>query len=126
MNIAVAGDHDRDRNFNSDPDHDSDQERNNALGSLSDAIYIFHTEVPCTETLSIDVVFTVDSSASIGIKNFLILKQTLKKIMNGFSVSPSGPHHIAIIQYSSSPRIITTFEQSQDKGMNNLLSWNNN
>ena len=61
------------------------------------------------------MIFVVDASGSIGIKNFRIIKKILLKIIQHFSVS-SYHTRIGIVRYSTFARAVLRLRQSQRKG----------
>lgn len=61
------------------------------------------------------MIFVVDASGSIGIKNFRIIKKILLKIIRHFSVS-SYHTRIGIVKYSTSARAVLRLPGSQRKG----------
>ena len=66
-----------------------------------------------------DLVFVVDSSGSIGEKNFKTVKIVLDKLIRHFSVSASNAR-IGIVQYATNARVIYTLAKSQRLGFHRL------
>lgn len=62
-----------------------------------------------------DIVFIVDSSGSIGRKNFNTMKDVLLKLVRHFSVSESYAR-VAIVQYATTARRIFSLHKSQQRG----------
>ena len=58
----------------------------------------------------VDLAFLVDSSGSIGIKNWEGILVFLKEIVNAYNVGPDGTH-VAIIAYSSNARVEFQFDR---------------
>lgn len=67
-----------------------------------------------------DIVFIVDSSGSIGRKNFNTMKDVLLKLVRHFSVSESYAR-VAIVQYATNARRIFSLHKSQRRGFLELL-----
>ena len=59
----------------------------------------------------------VDSSGSISRRNFARMKSFLKSLVNSFDVSQSGSH-VAIITYSSKPKVTLKFNDLQGSELN--------
>uniref|UniRef100_A0A8C5PNE2 VWFA domain-containing protein n=1 Tax=Leptobrachium leishanense TaxID=445787 RepID=A0A8C5PNE2_9ANUR len=57
----------------------------------------------CTEATTADIVFLVDGSWSIGIKNFQTMQDFLYTLINGFDVGLNNIR-IGLVQYSDTPR----------------------
>merc|ERR1712226_866698 len=60
-------------------------------------------EPACAEK-AVDVIFVLDGSSSVGPKNFTVAQNFINGIVDKFNVSPEGVK-IALLQYSTSPRI---------------------
>lgn len=69
-----------------------------------------------------DIGVVIDSSDSIGLKNFKVIKKNLKAMVDLIDVSPTETR-IGIIEFGRDAKMITTFAHSQSKGM---LIWSAN
>lgn len=67
-------------------------------------IYVLFVECE----IPIDLAFLVDASASIGPKNFLKIKDFVKKIVDAFKVGPNDTH-VAAIWYSDDAHVAFDF-----------------
>lgn len=74
------------------------------------------SEPDCSSAVPMDIGILIDSSRSIGEANFQVLKNSLKLFIEESPVSPSGPYHIGLAQFSTDVKVITNFAQSQTKG----------
>ena len=70
-------------------------------------------------TTAVDLVFVVDSSGSIGEKNFNTVKKVLDQLIRHFSVSAAYAR-IGIVQYATNARVIYTLQRSQRLGFHRL------
>ena len=61
----------------------------------------------------VDIAFVVDSSGSIGRRNWERVKRFLKALVSKLDVSPSTTH-LAVISYSTNPRVELRFNGFQD------------
>lgn len=60
-----------------------------------------------------DIAFVVDSSGSIGRSNWERVKRFLKALVSKLDVSPSATH-LAVISYSTNPKVELRFNGLQD------------
>ena len=58
----------------------------------------------------VDVAFIVDSSGSIGRRNWLRMLQFLKKMVKGFNVGPDKTH-VAVVAYSTGAKVEFRFNR---------------
>jgi len=71
-------------------------------------------EPACAEK-AVDVIFVLDGSSSVGPKNFTVAQNFINGIVDKFNVSPEGVK-IALLQYSTSPRIEFNLNDHKTKG----------
>ncbi|XP_022791975.1 uncharacterized protein LOC111331177 [Stylophora pistillata] len=67
-------------------------------------------------TTAVNIVLIIDSSGSIGKKNFNIMRQILLKLVRHFSISDSYAR-VALVQYATTARTIFSFKKSQRRGI---------
>ncbi|XP_066535724.1 collagen alpha-6(VI) chain [Hoplias malabaricus] len=73
-------------------------------------------EVVCKQEAVADIVFLVDGSASIGLKNFQEIREFLSSLVSNFDIAPNKVQ-IGMVQYSDTPRtefLLNTFEEKHD------------
>lgn len=70
----------------------------------------------CTQEAMADIVFLVDGSASIGLKNFQQIRDFLSSLVSNFDIAPNKVR-IGMVQYSDTPRTefsLNTYEDKQE------------
>lgn len=70
----------------------------------------------CTQEAKADIVFLVDGSASIGLKNFQQIREFLMSVVNNFDIAPNKVR-VGMVQFSDTPRtefFLNTFEEKQE------------
>ncbi|XP_051503354.1 collagen alpha-6(VI) chain [Myxocyprinus asiaticus] len=70
----------------------------------------------CTQEAMADIVFLVDSSASIGLENFQKIREFLSSLVQNFEVAPDKVQ-IGLVQYSNTPRtefFLKTYQNKED------------
>lgn len=85
-----------------------------ALGSLMSSKFNQNLKFSDKECSSVvDIAFVVDSSGSIGRSNWERMKRFLKALVSKLDVSPSATH-LAVISYSTNPKVELRFNGFQD------------
>ncbi|GAA6096982.1 collagen alpha-4(VI) chain isoform X1 [Tachysurus ichikawai] len=73
-------------------------------------------KIVCTQEAKADIVFLVDGSASIGLKNFQQIREFLMSVVNNFDIAPNKVR-VGMVQFSDTPRtefFLNTFEEKQE------------
>ncbi|XP_036431055.1 LOW QUALITY PROTEIN: collagen alpha-4(VI) chain [Colossoma macropomum] len=82
---------------------------------ISSYFLVSHAQkVVCTQEAMADIVFLVDGSASIGLKNFQQIRDFLFSLVSNFDVAPNKVR-IGMVQYSDTPRTEFTLNRYEDK-----------
>lgn len=70
----------------------------------------------CTQEAKADIVFVVDGSASIGLKNFQQIREFLTSVVNNFDIAPNRVR-VGMVQFSDTPKtefLLNTYEEKQE------------
>ncbi|KAK3554491.1 hypothetical protein QTP70_024301, partial [Hemibagrus guttatus] len=70
----------------------------------------------CTQEAKADIVFLVDGSASIGLKNFGQIREFLTSVVNNFDIAPNKVR-VGMVQFSDTPKtefFLNTYEEKQE------------
>lgn len=70
----------------------------------------------CTQESKADIVFLVDGSASIGLKNFQQIRDFLMSVVTNFDIAPNKIR-VAMVQFSDTPKtefFLNTYEEKQE------------
>ena len=78
-------------------------------------MYRLFVEVACQAI--VDLAFIVDSSGSISRRNWALMREFLKEVVDEFDISPSGTH-VAAVAYSTNPQVVFKFNTLQGARLN--------
>lgn len=70
----------------------------------------------CTQEAKADLVFLVDGSASIGLKNFQQIREFLMSVVKNFEIAPNKVR-VGMVQFSDTPKtefFLNTYEEKQE------------
>ncbi|XP_026795015.3 collagen alpha-4(VI) chain isoform X2 [Pangasianodon hypophthalmus] len=73
-------------------------------------------KIVCTQEAKADIVFLVDGSASIGLKNFQQIREFLTSVVKNFDISPNKVR-VGMVQFSDTPKtefFLNTYEEKQE------------
>ncbi|TSV02093.1 Collagen alpha-6(VI) chain [Bagarius yarrelli] len=73
-------------------------------------------KVVCTQESKADIVFLVDGSASIGLKNFQQIREFLSSVVMNFDIAPNKVR-VGMVQFSDTPKTefsLNTYEEKQE------------
>ncbi|XP_062851497.1 collagen alpha-4(VI) chain [Trichomycterus rosablanca] len=73
-------------------------------------------KIVCTQEAMADILFLVDGSASIGLKNFQQIREFLASLVSTFDIGPNKVR-VGMVQFSDTPRtefFLNTYEEKQE------------
>ena len=89
------------------------------IGSFNYTTILYICDIGCTS--SIDIVFVLDASGSVGSANFVTMKNFMKNVISNFNIGDDGTR-IGIIRYASSASIILSLGSiNNTNGLNTFI-----